>query len=326
MTALNHSVPATSSSLRPLDFSRDLAAVADLVESCFDQTLDPDGREYLQKMRHAARGGRYLHWASQAGVDMLGPLSGFVWEENGKIVANLSLIPFPSWRSRTTLIANVAVHPDYRRRGIARALTNAALEYLHQHDAGSIWLHVRDDNPAAYDLYRTLGFEERFRRTTWHNNTYDKAGSPPEALPNVTITSRHPRHWQQQERWFARTYPADLIWYFPINPHTLRPGMIGMLYRIFNDTPLRQWSAQVDGQLAGVLTWQPSHGYSDYLWLCADLQKEETAILTLLAFITAHSAHRRTLSLDYPFGQAQETFMKAGFNIHHTLIWMQAKN
>jgi hypothetical protein len=82
----------------------------------------------------------------------------------------------------------------------------------------------------------------------------------------------------------------------------------------------------VDGQLAGVLTWQPSHGYSDYLWLCADLQKEETAILTLLAFITAHSAHRRTLSLDYPFGQAQETFMKAGFNIHHTLIWMQAKN
>jgi len=324
MTALSHSVPATSSSLRPLDFSRDLVAVADLVESCFDQTLDPDGREYLQKMRHAARGARYMQWASQAGVDMLGPLSGFVWEENNKIVANLSLIPFPSWRSQTTLIANVAVHPDYRRRGIARALTNAALEHLHKHNGGSIWLHVRDDNPAAYDLYRTMGFEERFRRTTWQNDL-DQVSLPSKAHPGVTISSRQAHHWSQQKEWLSQTYPLDLTWYLPINTNILRPGIMGMLQRLLNDINLQQWSAQMNGQLLGVLTWQPSHGYSDYLWLCTDPQKEETAILALLPFVVAHSARRRTMALDYPFGQAQEAIMKAGFNIRHTLVWMQAK-
>ena len=53
-------------------------------------------------------------------------------------------------------ITNVAVHPDYRRHGIARALLCAALEQ------GAalfrVTLEVRVSNTAAIALYESLGF------------------------------------------------------------------------------------------------------------------------------------------------------------------------
>ena len=67
----------------------------------------------------------------------------------GRIVGNLSLIPFVRRGHVVYLIANVAVHPDYRRRGIARQLTQTALDYLRQRGVSSAWLQVRDDNPVG---------------------------------------------------------------------------------------------------------------------------------------------------------------------------------
>lgn len=58
--------------------------------------------------------------------------SGFVWEENGQIIGNLSLIPSTKGGRRVVVIANVAVHPDHRRRGIAHELTQRALQTLRQ--------------------------------------------------------------------------------------------------------------------------------------------------------------------------------------------------
>lgn len=53
-------------------------------------------------------------------------------------------------------IANVAVHPDHRRRGIARTLVTAAIE---QGSALTrITLEVRASNIAAIALYESLGF------------------------------------------------------------------------------------------------------------------------------------------------------------------------
>jgi len=97
-----------------------------------------------------------------------------------------------------------------------------------------------------------------------------------------------------------------------------------MIQRAINDLDLQQWSAEQDGQLLGVLTWQASHGYCDYLWLCPNPQQEDLAIRALLHHVRFHSARWRTLSLDYPYGQGQSAMLEAGFHPHHTLIWMQA--
>jgi ribosomal-protein-alanine N-acetyltransferase len=55
-------------------------------------------------------------------------------------------------------IGNLAVHPDYRRRGLAQALLNALL--LDHPFRARIWLEVRRSNQAALELYGKMGFRE----------------------------------------------------------------------------------------------------------------------------------------------------------------------
>jgi ribosomal protein S18 acetylase RimI-like enzyme len=155
--------------LRKLDVRNDLEAVANLVEMCFADTLDADGRRYLQQMRAAARSSQLLSWTNALNEYSPHPMAGYVWEEDGQIIGNLSLIPFSSKGERCYLIANVAVNPLQRGRGIARALTVAALDHARSHRVASAWLQVRHDNPAAIHIYQSLGFRERLRRTTWRS-------------------------------------------------------------------------------------------------------------------------------------------------------------
>ena len=119
---------AHAAHLRPFDIRSDLSAVADLVELCFKDSLDADGRLYIRQMRRTAKSGHLLNLAAAAGGSSNTPPGGYVWVEADRLVGNLSLIPVFSQGVTRYLIANVAVHPDFRRKGIARALTQAALE------------------------------------------------------------------------------------------------------------------------------------------------------------------------------------------------------
>ncbi|MBS4030721.1 MAG: GNAT family N-acetyltransferase [Clostridiales bacterium] len=54
-------------------------------------------------------------------------------------------------------ILSIAIHPDYKKNGIARELLNLGLTYLEGTE--EIKLEVRPENQAAYNLYTSLGFE-----------------------------------------------------------------------------------------------------------------------------------------------------------------------
>lgn len=55
---------------------------------------------------------------------------------------------------------NVAVNPEFRRRGIGRALVEALMTALAQEGSTSLTLEVRRSNAPAIALYEALGFEQ----------------------------------------------------------------------------------------------------------------------------------------------------------------------
>ncbi|HZT29670.1 MAG TPA: ribosomal protein S18-alanine N-acetyltransferase [Bryobacteraceae bacterium] len=67
-------------------------------------------------------------------------------------------------------ILNLAVAPEFRRRGVARGL----FEALQKRRSGHLYLEVRESNQEARKFYQMLGFQEVGRRDGY----YDQ---PPEA-------------------------------------------------------------------------------------------------------------------------------------------------
>lgn len=55
-------------------------------------------------------------------------------------------------------VMNVAVHPDYRRRGIAESLIESLVTELKNRGSHALMLEVRASNVPAIALYEKLGF------------------------------------------------------------------------------------------------------------------------------------------------------------------------
>lgn len=324
------SSPQVSGSLRPYDVWRDLNAVADLIELCFADTLDVDGRRYLDQMRSASRSPSFLRWMALARERTSLPLAGYVWEEHGQVVGNLTLIAHYHPGFHYYLIANVAVHPDHRRTGIATRLTQQAIAAARQRGARAAWLQVREDNPGAIRLYQSLGFLERARRTTWACS--ESSGFDPVLAPEISIRSSAPvglqvgqrldRDWREQQTWLRATYPPELVWHLALKIDALRPGFWGFLHRLWNDIYVQQWSAWRQGRLLGVLAWQSLAAYSDHLWLAAQPEPDEQAVTALLLHARRRLPTRRSTTLDYPAGKGVGAIQAAGFHPLQTLIWM----
>ncbi len=159
MAAIVSHAPAEYFGMRPMDPMRDLGGVADLIEEAFADELDQSGQNALQELRWLSRVKPVLWWMVYANSDHSDFLSGFVWEEDHKIVGNITVNKTTAG-SRRWLISNVAVSKDYRRRGIARGLMYAAIELVRDCRGSSVSLQVRAENEPARQLYEELNFKE----------------------------------------------------------------------------------------------------------------------------------------------------------------------
>ncbi len=321
MAAIAVPITAQTPQMRPLNIVRDLPGVADLVEKCFADTMDTDGRNYIQQMRNAGKDNFFLRWASSAVETVSMPLSGYIWEENGDIIGNVSLIPYRHSRKKYYLIANVAVRPEFRNRGIGRALTLAAMQHAKQRHADETWLHVRDDNHGAIELYRSMGFEDVVRRTNW------------QALPDrnasagnlgIVVTRRTARDWASQETWLHRLYPDLLSWYQPMPWNSLRPGLGPALYRFLSDYDVRHWVARTDSIPSAIVSWQAMAGRSNRLWAAVSPESNESILTALLLHARHELIWREKINLDFPAGQYNASIEAAGFHPQRTLLWMKS--
>ena len=72
-------------------------------------------------------------------------------------------------------ICNIAVFPEYRRRGVATALLHALDAYAKENGMASISLEVRQSNTAAQQLYSRFDFETVGRRKHFYQNPTEDA-------------------------------------------------------------------------------------------------------------------------------------------------------
>ena len=67
-------------------------------------------------------------------------------------------------------ILNLAVAPDFRRKGVARVLFDSAFKGFR----GAVFLEVRESNQIAREFYKSLGFKALSKRAGYYS-------SPPES-------------------------------------------------------------------------------------------------------------------------------------------------
>ena len=74
-----------------------------------------------------------------------------------------------------TDMMNIAIHPDFRRQGIATFLISGLIDALSKQGSHSLMLEVRISNIAAISVYTRLGFAEVGRRKNYYRNPKEDA-------------------------------------------------------------------------------------------------------------------------------------------------------
>ena len=309
----------TDPRIRPIEIRRDLPAIADLIETAFAEQMDDEGRDYLRHIRQIAKGvGAFILDGNTPESSQL-PFHGYLWEEDGRIIGNLTLIPVRKRDLKTYFIANVAVSPEQRGKGIARKLTERAIAHVREHEGRYIYLQLRADNPPAIHIYQQSGFEEFARRTSWifPKNYIHHATT----LSGVTVRARKRADWAQQKEWLQQTYPPEIAWNLPYNLQRLRPDLWIWLENLMGAVVCRTWSAQERGHLIGCASYESGISGSDYLWLASSPAWEESAIQALLPHIHARVLKPQRIVVNYPAGRGVNGFSACGMTELHTLIW-----
>jgi len=294
--------------IRPFQAWRDASSVSRLIEICFDmeQSTQRSSALFLDNLQ------RWMEWSSMPG--------GYVWEENGEVVGNVSLVRIRYRQRSIGLIANVAVHPSFRRRGIGGALVEKAIQEALRSRVEEIWLQVREDNEGAISLYQRLGFVIRARRRLWYTLTTPDVPSYPAYIVRPTPRA----HWHQVKQWFEQLHPKELGWYHQWEWELARPGWEMCLWRAFLGITAAQWTSFYQGQPQATILWHPSPRGENGLWLAYGQTISPQAILPLLWKVRQAFYYRqRTLYLEHPLSEWDETLRAAGFSIVRTLLWMR---
>ena len=191
--------PATDvDGLRPVNMRSDLRPLADLIELVFADSMDQSGRSAIREMRFLSHFGYGLKLIARLNDLALGISLGFVCVINGELVGNVSLYPagYPKEMGETWILANVAVHPDYRRRGIAQRLVEASVNMIRRRAGARLILQVSGENEAAQRLYERQGFIYERAWRLWRRSGFVRSSGP--AAPAMSVAQLSGREWVKE--------------------------------------------------------------------------------------------------------------------------------
>lgn len=216
--------------IRPINLKTDLAPLADLIELVFADSMDQSGLAAVREMRSLSK--------VSVGINMLAGINdlaqgislGYVYIADGKLVGNVSIYP-ANWGGaygKIWIVANVGVHPDYQRRGIASQLMRASMDMIRTRGGETAFLQVDLYNDIARRLYQRLGFTEERAWMLWR-----RPGSiripPPLEDRSIYITRRRRGEWWAEYELAQRVRPAHMGgigWQRPLRPGLFRKSLI----------------------------------------------------------------------------------------------------
>lgn len=303
--------------LRPFDGRTDLGPMAELIEMVFSEHLDPAGAQMIRGMQLLSKVG-WLGWVLSRWLlpPAANPL-GFIWEENGRLVGNASLMPVSGFNWRWVM-ANVAVLPDMRRRGIASELVGASIDSARLAGARQLILQVDLENEGAQTLYKRFGFQTLSKRTTWvrpRGKLLEKGSVTPGGELGAPAT------WREQYDLARRLHPEGLVWPFPITPGLFRRSGPDAW---FSGGDNQNWVMREAGKLSGSLSLRRGAVPEGMRCvLLVDPPPDTRTVTALLASAFHHGlSSNRAYWLDYPVGLAVEALGAFGFEPHRDLVWM----
>ena len=320
---------AAHNGLQPVDLSRHLGGIAELIELCFRAELDAAGRGLIREMHLLSRAGPALRLLQLAFMGQQPWSLGFVFVEGGRVVGSVST-QRAALRSSTWLVANVAVHPDHRRHGIALAMMRATLDLIRSEGGREAILQVDDDNLAAVTLYRGLGFTRVATRANWQRSSH--AAPPDFVATGHDIRLRGPKEWAEQFALASLVRPEGLTWGHPLRPADFRPGTIKRLDHLLAGRSEEHWvlsepaRGPAGGRLIGSLTIQFNASDGDRLGLLVHPQYAGQIERPLLVRGLRRLGRRpwpTRLEYDADDEHASRTLTELGFQPRRTLRWMR---
>lgn len=152
---------------------------------------------------------------------------GYVCEEDGQMIGTL-MYQCPHGIKDEYYINNVAVHPDQRRRGIARKLVETALAEMRARNGKKVCLDVIAGNLPAYRLYESLGWEH-FSGSIHLKLDGDLQADCP--LPDgFTIVDLPASNWRVSYEIARRITPQNVQRYNPVEESRFRESLFMRLF------------------------------------------------------------------------------------------------
>lgn len=282
---------------RPIDPNRDFPQLVRLLRTVFADELDSGSRSIFDTVADSTKPA--VMWRFDPFLSKLTP--GFVWEQDGKIVGNVTLLPTRS--QKRFVVANVAIDRSYRRRGIARALMDVVDKEVRRRGGTEIRLQVEASNEPAKMLYRSLGYVDLGSVTTWRF-VGSQRHSPllsSNADGQSAVHELPPSRWREAYEVDVSAFPADLHWPEPL-PRTEYRRTIGRrIANFFSGKQMEAWVVWDDsGRIAGLAGIKSEWGRAHQLFVRARIDRRgdvEGALLLKLLRRMQYLPRRRIYML-----------------------------
>lgn len=112
-------------------------------------------------------------WTPSAFELGIGDVHGWVIGDREILFGFIAVRAIPAAKEMELL--NLAVGPNWRRKGYASALLNAALAECHLRRHQAVFLEVRESNERALAFYKKHGFSASGRRPRYYSNPEEAA-------------------------------------------------------------------------------------------------------------------------------------------------------